>query len=197
MNVSSQIIEFAKANNGIVTAADITSRGIRRGNLKALADSGRLEKTARGVYILPEIWEDEFVNLQSRFKKGIFSHETALFLWDLTDRTANRYAMTFPEAYNLTSAKNEAICTTTVKKAWYDMGKTTVKSPGGNSIIAYNMERTLCDLLRKRSGVDAGITAEAFKRYLARKDKNIPLLSQYGSLFHIETKVRRYLEVLL
>ena len=45
--------------------------------------------------------------LQNRFKKGIYSHETALFLWDLTDRTPNRYCMTFPENYNLTNPKEE------------------------------------------------------------------------------------------
>ena len=104
-NVSDQIIQIAKENNGVVTTADITERGILRGNIKTLLNSGKLERTARGVYILPEIWEDEFVNLQARFRKGIFSNETALFLLDLTDRTPNRFDMTFPETYNLTNVK--------------------------------------------------------------------------------------------
>lgn len=78
-NVSDQIIQIAKENNGVVTTADITERGILRGNIKTLLNSGKLERTARGVYILPEIWEDEFVNLQARFRKGIFSNKTALF----------------------------------------------------------------------------------------------------------------------
>ena len=95
MNVSDKIIQLAKENNGIITTAVLSENGILRGNLKKLVDDSRLEKTARGVYILPEIWEDEFVNLQARFKKGIFSNETALFLWDLTDRTPNKYDMTF------------------------------------------------------------------------------------------------------
>ena len=85
MNVSDKIIQLAKENNGVVTTAVISEKGILRGNLKKLVDEGRLEKTARGVYILPEIWEDEFVNLQARFKKGIFSNETALFLWDRSE----------------------------------------------------------------------------------------------------------------
>lgn len=84
-----------------------------------IIDSGKLEKTAKGVYILRETWEDEFINLQLRFKKGIFSNETALFLWDLTDRIPNRYNMTFPETYNLTNAKKEDINCSTVKKEWY------------------------------------------------------------------------------
>lgn len=197
MNVSDKIIQLAKENNGVLTTAILSEKGILRGNLKKLADDGKLEKTARGVYILPEIWEDEFVNLQTRFKKGIFSNETALFLWDLTDRTPNRYAMTFPNSYNLTNAKNEGISCSRVKAEWYLEGMTKIESPGGNRITAYNMERTLCDVLRKRGGVDTGVVTEAFKRYAVRKDKNIPLLSEYAKKFHVEGKVRRYLEVLI
>lgn len=195
MNISEQIIEFAKENNGIITTADISKKGILRGNLKNLVDTGKLEKTGRGVYILPEIWEDEFVNLQVRFKKGVFSNETALFLWDLTDRTPNKYHMTFPESYNLTNVKKEGIICSTVKREWYDLGLVCVKSPGGNVITTYSMERTLCDILRK--GVDIGIVAEAYKRYVSRRDKNIPQLSEYAKKFRIEERVRRYLEVLI
>ncbi len=197
MNISEQIMQLARENNGIITTAILSEQGILRGNLKKLVDSGKLEKTARGVYILPEIWEDEFVNLQARFRKGIFSNETALFLWDLTDRTPNRYDMTFPETYNLTNAKSEGILAYTVKKDWYDLGMTEVTSPSGNTIQVYNMERTLCDILRKRGGVDTGVITNAFRTYASRKEKNIPLLSEYGKKFHVEEKVRRYLEVLI
>lgn len=197
MNVSDKIIQLAKENNGVVTAAILSDKGILRGNLKKLVDEGKLEKTARGVYILPEIWEDEFVNLQARFKKGVFSNETALFLWDLTDQTPNRYDMTFPHNYNLTNVKSEGVNCSRVKQEWYDEGKTQLESPGGNRITVYNMERTLCDILRKRGGINTGIITEAFKRYTARKDKNIPLLSEYAKMFRVEEKVRSYLEVLI
>ena len=166
-------------------------------NAKRPYDEGKLEKSVRGVYILPEVWGDEFVDLQARFKKGIFSNETALFLWDLTDRTPNRYDMCFPNNYNLTNVRNEGVNCARVKQEWYDEGKTQIQSPGGNKIMVYSMERTLCDILRKRGGLDKGIVAEAFKRYVIRTDKNIPLLSEYAKKFHVEDKVRTYLEVLM
>ena len=197
MYVSEQIVQYAKENNGIVTAAALSKMRILRGNIKKLVDDGKFERTARGVYILPEIWEDEFVNLQARFKKGIFSNETALFLWDLTNRTPNRYEMTFPHNYNLTNAKNEGVNCSRVKLEWYIEGKMQIESPSGNKITAYNMERTLCDILRKRGGTDTGVITEAFKRYVIRKDKNIPLLSEYAKKFRVEKKVRCYLEVLI
>ena len=74
-------MEFAKINNGIITTAMVVKAGISRGILKYLSDTGSLEKVSRGVYTLPEAWEDEFVNIQNRYKRGIYSLETALFLY--------------------------------------------------------------------------------------------------------------------
>ena len=183
MGATEEIIKMAKENNGTVTTAMVVAAGISRGNIKYLVDKGMIEKSARGVYILPEIWGDEIFNLQNRFKRGIYSHETALFLWNLTDRTPNRYHMTFPANYNLTKPKEENI--------W------CVLTPGSNTVRAYSVERTLCDILRTRSHVDIQIVTEAFKRYAARMDKNIPLLSEYAKTLKVEKKLRAYLEVLL
>ena len=82
MNYAERIMDLAKANNGVVTSAQITQAGINRYYLKMLADQGLLERSERGVYILPTTFDDEMFNLQSRYKKGIFSHATALFLLD-------------------------------------------------------------------------------------------------------------------
>lgn len=64
MDSTTKIIELASQNNGIVTAAMISSAGISRGSLKYLADTGRLDQVSRGVYTLPEVWEDEFVSIR-------------------------------------------------------------------------------------------------------------------------------------
>jgi predicted transcriptional regulator of viral defense system len=197
MGASEQIIEMAKQNNGIVTTAMIVNAGISRGNLKYLSDTGRLDHVSRGVYTLPEVWEDEFVSLQARFRRGIFSHETALFLWDLTDRTPNRFAMTFPTGYNLKSAKEENVQCTQSKEVFYRMGIASVKTPSGNSVQCYGMEKTLCDILRPSAKTDIQLVTEAFKRYMQRKDRNIPLLSQFAKALKVESKVRSYTEVLL
>ena len=96
MDSTTKIIELASQNNGIVTAAMISSAGISRGSLKYLADTGRLDQVSRGVYTLPEVWEDEFVSIQERYKRGVFALDTALFLHDLTDRTPHKFHMAFP-----------------------------------------------------------------------------------------------------
>ena len=197
MNHSQAFLNLAKQNNGIVTTAMVVAAGFPRGSLKYLADCGSLDRTSRGVYTLPEAWEDEFVSLQRRYKRGVFSLETPLFLCHLTDKTPDRYHMTFPGNYNLGGPKRDGILCHSSKEPYYSLGITSLTTPGGNKVNAYRAERTLCDILKPRNHVDVQIAADAFKHYTVRREKNIPLLSEYAKTFGVAEKVRTYLEVLL
>ncbi len=197
MGAMEEILKMAMENNGTITTKMVVAAGMSRGNIKYLVDKGMIERSARGVYILPEILEDEIFNLQSRFKRGIYSCETALFLWNLTDRTPNRYCMTFPANYNLTKPKEEHIKCVQCKNTLYDLGVTETLTPGKNVVRVYNVERTLCDILRAHSQVDIQVVTEAFKRYVNRSDKKIPVLSEYAKILKVEKRLRAYLEVLL
>jgi predicted transcriptional regulator of viral defense system len=190
-------MKMVESNNGTITTAEVTTAGISRGSLKYLVDKGILERSARGVYILTEVWDDEFYNLQVRYKKGIFSGDTALFLHDLTDRTPNSFQMTFPSSYNTTALKSENVKYVRVKKELYSMGITNVLTPSGNPVRAYGIERTLCDILRGHSNTDIQVISEAFKRYAKSKKRNIPLLSEYAKKLRVDKKLQSYLEVLI
>lgn len=197
MTYAEQILKLANKNNGIVTSAQVTKAGINRQHLKILVDKGLLERSQRGVYIIPTNFDDEMFNLQSRYKRGIFSHETALFLLDLTDRTPIKYSMTFPLGYNTSILDSENVKYYRVKDDLYGLGVITGKSSGGNEVRLYNTERTLCDILKGRSGTDIQTVTEAFKRYAKLGNKDIPLISKYAKLLRVEKKIRSYLEVLL
>lgn len=129
MNDSQRILNLAEQHNGVITTAMFVDEGFSRGHLKYLADTGRLELTFRGVYTLPVAWEDEFVNIQSRYKRGIFSLETALFLCDLTDRTPVKFYMPFPSIYNPTNPKREGIICSGAKASLYSIGVTELITP--------------------------------------------------------------------
>ena len=197
MTDSQRIIELAKLNNGIITTAMVVKAGISRGTLKYLFDMGCIERASRGVYTLPEALEDEFVNIQSRFKRGIFSLETALFLCDLTDRTPNRFYMTFPAAYHLSAPKQDGIICSGSKEPFYGLGAVDLTTPGGNSVRGYCAERSLCDVLKPRNHTDVQLVTDALKKYVSRRGKNIPLLSEYAHKLGVEKRLRAYLEVLL
>lgn len=197
MTYSEQILKIAYNSTGVVTTAQVREAGISREYLRLLVKKGLLEHSGRGVYIIPTSFDDEMFNLQMRFKRGIFSHETALFLLDLSDRTPFTFAITFPLGYNTTKLKTENVKYYRVKNDFYSIGIINSKSPGGNPVRLYNAERTLCDVLKSRSNTEIQIITDAFKRYASLEKKDIPLLSEYSKLFRVEKKVRSYLEVLL
>ncbi len=197
MSYAERILDIARKNNGIVTSRQVTTAGINRQYLRVLVDKGFLERSERGVYIIPTILDDEMFNLQNRYRRGIFSHGTALFLLDLTDRTPIKYSMTFPIGYNTSNLKTENVEYYRVIDGLYELGITTKRTPNGNEVRVYNAERTLCDTLKGRSNTDIQIISEAFKRYTKLPSRDIPVISKYAKLMRVEKKLRTYLEVLL
>ena len=197
MGATEEIIKMAKENNGTVTTAMVVAAGISRGNIKYLVDKGMIEKSARGVYILPEVWDDEIFNLQSRFKRGIYSHETALFFHDLTDREPSPYSITVKTGYNPSSLRSDGIRVYTVKNELHSIGVTTAMTTFGNQVLVYDMERMICDLIRSRSNIEIQSFQGALKQYAGRKDKNLRVLMRYAGMFRVEKILRQYMEVLL
>ena len=192
-----EVIKLAKLNNGTITSAEISKAGVSRGHLDYAIKNGSLERSSRGVYILPENFDDEMYGLQVKYKKGIFSCETALFLHGLTDRTPNRYCMSFPNSYNTSSPSNENVLCHRVAMSFYEIGIVQILTSFQNAVNVYCPEKTLCDILRTQYHVDIQLITEAFKAYVNGNNVNIPLLSEYAEKLKVSDKVRSYLEVLL
>ena len=196
MTSSNRILKAAESNGGTITTEQVNKMKIHRTTLRNMVDKGLLDHPARGVYVLPTKLDDEFYNLQTRFKKGVFSNVSALYLLGFTDRTPIKFDMTFPASYNTSSVKDEIIAHR-VKKELYGQGITRVKAPSGNEVNAYCIEHTLCDILKPRYAIDIQIITDAFKRYAKEKNKNLPLLSEFAKISRVEERVRQYLEVLI
>lgn len=196
MDNTKKILNIAIENNGIITSAKVTEQGISRTYLSQLVRSGELQKVDRGIYALPEAWEDEFYILQARYPAGIFSHESALFLLSFTDRAPSVITMTFPYGYHAQTLKGKVI----IKKAnreFYELGIEEILSPNGHTVRVYSIERTLCDILRGKNAIDIEQNLPAIKKYTNSSEKNIPLLIEYAEKLRVLNKLRKYLEVLL
>lgn len=184
------------SSDGTITASQVTEAGMHRSILQEFVRSGKLNRFGRGLYVRSDVWEDDFYLLQRKYSRGIFSHDTALYLLGYSDRAPAKYTMTFPKGYNAPSLKQENLIIKRVVPENYSFGITEVKSPCGNAIRIYDLERTLCDILRGK-GSDIQIVGEAMKRYAVSKDKNIHKLMQYAEQLRVKPKVLHYMEVLL
>lgn len=189
---------FVSESKGIIQTKDLTKRGIHPEQFQRyLKKGGKIEKVAHGMYVSVNDFTDEFQLLQTRFKRGVFSYETALFLHDLTDVTPFDYHMTFPQGYNNKHLVDAGVIPSYAVPNRYELGVITMESPSGNPIRVYDVEKTLCDMFMPGHKADKDVQLTALRRYMKRRDKNLSKLLYYTKILKVEKILRPYLEILL
>ena len=189
--------EIATANNGFLTASMARENGVQSRDLADAVGRGELVRVARGLYCAPDTWEDEYVVAQHGFARGVFSHDTALYLLGLCDSAPESLTMSFPRGYNPSAAKAEGIVTKSSPEGLHDLGLAELATPYGNAVRTYDAERTLCDALRGTSSPDLQLLSPAFRSYFSSGGRNLPKLQSFADKLGVTAKVRRYMEVLL
>ena len=184
--------------NGYLYTQDVTEAGIRREQLKKYLDSGTLIRESRGIYSFADSTNDEFVLLQSRCKKGIFSYGTALYFHGLSDRFPQMVSMTVPKTYNVFYLKEELFHVEfhRIKPSLWDIGITEMISPQGGKITVYDRERCICDMIRNHKQTDPQVFVQALKGYFSSNERDDIRLQEYARQFRIMEKMQMYMEIL-
>ena len=197
MAMPNELQSVLNQNGGILTTAQANEVGVSNERLRLLVHSGDLERVTTGIYVLPDEFTDKMFIVQLRRPKIIYSHETALFLHELTDRDPISYMVTVPTGYNPTRLREDGFTVFTIKRELHEIGVTKLTTMFGNSVTVYDLERTICDCLRSRNNLDIAVVTDALKRYAKRKDKNLNKLMQMAETFKVTKLLRGYMEVLL
>mgnify|MGYP000107979199 FL=1 len=74
--------------------------------------------------------------LHLRVEQAVFSHETALFFHDLTDREPLEYTVTVKTGYNPSKLKAEGVQVFTIKAELHGVGLTTAQTPFGIQFLS-------------------------------------------------------------
>ena len=197
MMINQVILEEMKKNNNTITTAQVIELGFSRAILSKYVKEGLLERSRQGVYILPDSVHDDMYTLMLRTDKIIFSHDTALFLNGLSERTPFEHTVTIPSNSVLSDVLMEECNCYYVKPELYELGIVMKKTTFGNEVRCYNAERTICDLIRSRSRMDEETVISAIKNYAAYKDKDLNRLAAYAEKFRVSKILKQYMEVLL
>ncbi|MBE6020843.1 MAG: abortive phage infection protein [Clostridiales bacterium] len=197
MNINPVIMKALKNNNNIITTAEVIALGFTRALLTKYVKEGLLMRERQGVYSLSDSVSDDMYTLALRSNIIIFSHESALFLNGLSDRTPFVHSITIPSNKNISSIMQEECVTYYIKPELHQLGVVTKKTTLGNEVKCYNPERTICDILRSRNRLNIETVVSAIKNYAASSNKDLYLLAEYAPKFGVEKVLRNYLEVLL
>ncbi len=197
MSVENKIINLMNKNKGYITTKMISENNIARFFLTKMVNEKKLEKVGRGLYMDPAYFTCDYYKYQTISKYCIYSLETALYLHDLSDRVPIQYNISVPRNYSGILTKFDDIKLNYVSDEIYNVGVININSPFDMPIRVYDLERTICDIIKYKSKVDIEIFSTALRRYSKLENKNLYNLICYAKLLNIETKVRDYMEILL
>lgn len=192
-----KITELINLNGGYLLFSEAQKIGISKAYLQQYVAENDLERVAHGLYKNRDAWTDDLYVLTLKNEKAVCSFETALMLHGLTEREPADIFVTVPRKYNASHLRSKGVVVYQVKEEWADLGRTVAKTAYGNEVAVYDMERTICDILRAKNKKDPQMFAYAIKEYAKSANKNLPRLMRYAKEFGVESKLRQYMEVLL
>ena len=194
MEYEKRILKLFK--NGYLNTKDVTVNNIPRFYLTKLIKTGKIERVSRGVYIKKNELVDEFVILQSKSKNAIYSNTTALYLHGFSNRIPIKYDITINNGYNGSLQKEDNVNLFYTKKELLELGAINYKLDSGNIIKVYDLDKTICDIIKNKKKIDAEIFNKAIREYFYSKKKNTLKLYEYAKKMNIYNKVSDTFEVL-
>ena len=197
MDYMTELTAIAKTHGGIIETKIAAQRGISKAMLYKLCKEDKIHRIVKGQYILPDDMQDELLAISNRSERIIFSHETALYLHGISDRTPFEHTVTAPSGCIPSAAIKSECKVYYIKPELFELGKTMLRTPAGNDVPAYDLERTICDVIRSRNKLGTETFLAALKLYAANPRKNLNQLNTYAKQMRVEKVLRQYLEVLL
>ena len=189
------IQELMKINNGYITSKQLTELGIHRMYLNIMLDRGIIEKLDNGIYLDVNKFPDSYYVLNLNLPGIIYSHMTALYFHGLSiEAPDSKYDVTVKKNYNSVKLKNHNVFY--VSDDIYELGLTEVKTPFGNIVRVYDIERCICDIIRSKNRMDFNLVKSCVKKYIKRKDKDFAKLYLYAEKFGIKKVVMNYIDLL-
>ena len=182
-------------DNTYISTKELIIMGVAKSSISYLVSSGKIKKVSRGIYCLEDSIIDIMYILHTKYKVGVFSHETALYLHGLTDQIPEVYELSVARNYKVQPSKEFKIKFKYVDKKNLNFGVEMKDTGMGNMVPVYNIERTICDIIKNDSKMDSYVVNKAIREYIV--SAKLSKLMIYASKMGIEDKVRKKLEVLL
>ena len=189
--------KIAADNGGIIETKTAVRLGVSRATLSKLCKANQIQRIVNGQYVFPDDMQDELLSIGKRSGQIIFSHETALYLHGISDRTPFEHTVTVPSGSKPSSFVKSECKIYYIKSELFGLGKTTLTTHPGKQVEPYDLERTICDIVRSRNKIGTETFRTALKMYTANPKKDLNKLNEYAKQLRVANVLHQYLSVLL
>ncbi len=196
MTALSNIAQLFERGNGVVGAKTLLENGISYYDINGLLTNGAIIRLKRGVYKWAKEETDEMVEVAWIVPNGVFCLLSAAFHYGLTTTMPTVHHLAILDSRKVALPDYPPIQLYFWNETPYSLGATTAVLHGG-SIKVYDLEKTVCDVIRHRNKIGFEVLKEILKNYLDRKDRNLNRLHSYAKQLNIFNKVDEFVKILL
>ena len=183
--------------NHVLCLRDLKDAPFSNSSIYYYIQKYHMKKVGPGIYIMPDCLEDKAYTLLLRCPQAVISHDDALYHYGLVDKVPLVHSFTIYNGYNTFMLRRAGYRAHYVKKELLDMGKVIVENHFGHRIPMYDLDRTICDMIRLRYRYQFDDYYTILEAYMDRTDKNLDNLLDYAKAFRVEHIVSKYMELLL
>jgi predicted transcriptional regulator of viral defense system len=195
--METQLIEdFFREHSGIVETRQLREAGFTHYQLNHLMDSGRVVKLKQGLYKWNEADRDEMSDVARIVPAGVFCLFTACQYYELSTFISSEYHLAIPKKSKVVLPEYPPIKLYYWEQTSYSTGITQINKDG-IAIQMYDIEKTVCDMVRQRNKIGTDTVKEVVQHYLQRKDRNLATLTRYAKELSIGQYVSDYISILL
>ena len=190
------IQEIFDRNKGVVSTKTLLAHGINHYQINHLIENGWVVKLKHGIYK----WQSEEINewedVKNLVPHGVVCLYTAALHYELTTFVPSAYHVAIPKKAKVVLPDYPPIQLYYWDTTSFDLGICPVMIQE-TSVSMYDMEKTVCDIVRLRNKIGMDTTKEVVKNYLNRSDRNVAKLNEYAQKLNISTVLSNFLNILL
>ncbi len=187
--------ELNKQHGIVYRTKDLHSKGYNNYVIKKMLSNGEIQKVCHGVYALDDIKLFRLTDINVMVENGIISLLSAAMYYELYDGSVSKCVLTISRDQKPPQIPYDIFSYIYISQDLYDIGLKVIDQ-NGREIKIYELERTICDLLKHRNKYDKQIINQIFLNYLKRDDKDLDKLIAYSKQLRVYNVVKQYLEIL-
>ena len=188
--------ELAKLfkDNDVVSTKQLLEFGMTKYRINKLVEKGVLSKIKHGIYCLNDTFEDTMFVDQNKNSNLIYSNETALYLHNMIDRYPSTLSVTTKCGFHL---RNKNLKIYYVKPHLLTQNVVLVTTPAGHQVQVYDIERTICDIIKNKNRIDPQIYSQGLQNYFKNKKIDFNKLYKVSKELKIQKKVMTIIELFI
>jgi predicted transcriptional regulator of viral defense system len=184
--------------HGMVRPRDIEAIGVPRGYLLRLHQQGKLNRSGRGIYTMPdaEITErHSYAEVAKRVPEGILCLLSALAFHEITTQSPAAVWIALPKGARTPAITSPGLRIVRLTEPSLTAGieKHLVESV---SVRVYSAAKTVADCFKFRNKIGIDVAIEALKDCLRQKKGTVNEIYRYAKIGRVSNVIRPYMEAL-